>query len=90
MQSQGMDVDALRAIFRAEVDKLPAYTGVTGSDGSFNLIRINRTIEPDLSDQARHQAFSGQLKQMLVQEEITSYQTGLRQRYDVKIREESY
>ncbi|MCW5597877.1 MAG: SurA N-terminal domain-containing protein [Nitrosomonas sp.] len=90
MQSQGMDVDALRAIFRAEVDKLPAYTGVAGSDGSFNLIRINRTIEPDLSDQTRHQAFSGQLKQMLVQEEITSYQTGLRQRYDVKIREESY
>ncbi|HBZ30172.1 MAG TPA: peptidylprolyl isomerase [Nitrosomonas nitrosa] len=90
MQSQGMDVDALRAIFRAEVDKLPAYTGVAGSDGSFNLIRINRTTEPDLSDQARYQAFSGQLKQMLVQEEITSYQTGLRQRYDVKIREESY
>ncbi|CAE6514401.1 Peptidylprolyl isomerase [Nitrosomonas nitrosa] len=90
MQSQGMDVDALRAIFRAEVGKLPAYTGVAGSDGSFNLIRINRTTEPDLSDQARYQAFSGQLKQMLVQEEITSYQTGLRQRYDVKIREESY
>lgn len=90
MQPQGMDMDTLRAIFHTEIDRLPTYTGITGSDGSFNLIRINRVIEPDFSDKARYQVFRDQLKQMLVQEELSSYQVGLRQRYNVKIREESY
>lgn len=90
MQPQGIDIDSLRTIFKAETDKLPAYAGATGPDGKFNLIRINRVIEPDSSDNTKHQAFSNQLKQMLVQEELSSYQLGLRQRYDVKIREESY
>lgn len=90
MQPQGMEIDTLRAVFQTEIDKSPAYTGVMGSDGSFNLVRINRVIEPTSLDKAQHQVFSNQLKQMIVQEELSSYQLGLRQRYDVKIREESY
>jgi peptidyl-prolyl cis-trans isomerase D len=80
----------LRAISQTESDKLPAYTGVAGSDRSFSLIRINRIIEPASLDKDQYQVFSNQLKQMIVQEELSSYQLGLRQRYDVKIREESY
>ena len=90
MQPQGLELDTLRAISQTESDKLPAYTGVTGSDGSFSLIRINRIIEPASLDKDQYQVFSNQLKQMIVQEELSSYQLGLRQRYDVKIREESY
>ncbi|MDV6344976.1 SurA N-terminal domain-containing protein [Nitrosomonas sp. Is37] len=90
MRPQGMEIDTLRTIFQTEIGKLPAYTGITGSDGSFNLIRINRVIEPVSLDKAQYQVFSNQLKQMIVQEELSSYQLGLRQRYDVKIREESY
>lgn len=90
MQPQGLEIETLRAISQTESDKLPAYTGVTGSDGSFSLIRINRIIEPASLDKDQYQVFSNQLKQMIVQEELSSYQLGLRQRYDVKIREESY
>ncbi|MCO6429199.1 SurA N-terminal domain-containing protein [Nitrosomonas communis] len=90
MQSQGMNIGALRTIFQTETDKLPAYTGVAGSDGVFNLIRINRVIEPASSDKAQYQVIENQLRQMLVQEELSSYQLGLRQRYDVKIQEEGY
>lgn len=90
MQPQGLEIETLRAISQAESDKLPAYTGVTESDGSFSLIRINRIIEPASLDKDQYQVFSNQLKQMIVQEELSSYQLGLRQRYDVKIREESY
>ncbi len=35
MQPQGLDIDTLRAIFQTEIDKLPAYTGIMGSDGKF-------------------------------------------------------
>jgi peptidyl-prolyl cis-trans isomerase D len=90
MQPQGLEIETLRAISQTESDKLPAYTGVTGSDGSFSLIRINRIIEPASLDKSQFQVFSNQLKQIIVQEELSSYQLGLRQRYDVKIREESY
>ncbi|SDY19463.1 SurA N-terminal domain-containing protein [Nitrosomonas sp. Nm58] len=92
MQPQGIDIGILRTIFQTEIDKLPVYTGIVGSDGNFNLIRINRVIEPISSDKdkAQYQALANQLKQMLVQEELSSYQLGLRQRYDVKIQEESY
>src|SRR5690606_3631244 len=68
MQSQGMNIGALRTIFQTETDKLPAYTGVAGSDGVFNLIRINRVIEPASSDKAQYQVIENQLRQMLVQE----------------------
>ena len=90
MQSQGLDIETLRAIFQADVTQLPAYVGVTGLQGKYNLVRINQVIEPDAADQAKLQNFGGQLKQMVLQEEIAAYQASLRQRYSVKIRPESY
>lgn len=90
MQSQGLDIETLRAIFQADVTQLPAYVGVTGLQGKYNLVRINQVIEPDAADQAKLQNFSGQLKQMVLQEEMAAYQASLRQRYSVKIRPESY
>lgn len=90
MQSQGLDIETLRAIFQADVTQLPAYVGVTGLQGKYNLVRINQVIEPDAADQAKLQNFGGQLKQMVLQEEIAAYQASLRQRYSVQIKPESY
>ncbi len=90
MQSQGLDIETLRAIFQADVTQLPAYVGVTNLQGKYNLVRINQVIEPDAADKEKLQSFSGQLKQMLLQEELAAYQASLRQRYSVKIRPESY
>ena len=90
MQSQGLDIETLRAIFQADVTQLPAYVGVTGLQGKYNLVRINQVIEPDAADQAKLQNFGGQLKQMVLQEEIAAYQASLRQRYSVQIKRESY
>ncbi len=90
MQSQGLDIETLRAIFQADVTQLPAYIGVTSLQGKYNLVRINQVIEPDVADKEKLQSFSGQLKQMLLQEELAAYQASLRQRYSVKIRPESY
>ena len=90
MQSQGLDIETLRAIFQADVTQLPTYVGVTNLQGKYNLVRINQVIEPDAADKEKLQSFSGQLKQMLLQEELAAYQASLRQRYSVKIRPESY
>ncbi len=90
MQSQGLDHEALRAIFRVEVtNKLPAYTGTVNPEGGFNLIRISKVIEPAVAEETKVNNFSKQLQQMITQEEMSSYLTALRQQYDVKIKQEN-
>lgn len=70
---------------------MPTYTGVENSQGGFTLVRINRVIEPDMAaiieDESKYNSFSKQLQQMLTQEETASYLRGLRQRYDVSIKQ---
>lgn len=85
MQPQGLDHEVLRAIFRAEVDELPAYVGAVKPEGGFNLIRISKVIEPDSDEKTTPENFAKQLQQMITQEEISSYLAAIRQRYDVKI-----
>lgn len=93
IESQGLDSSVLQAVFKKELtEETPAYTGVGNPQGGFTLIRINRVIEPDMTalieDESKYRSFSKQLQQMLTQEEMASYFAGLRQRYDISIRQE--
>ena len=90
MQSQGLDHETLRAIFRAETNNFPVYTGVANPNGGFNLIRISKVIEPESSDTAKFGNFTKQLQQMITQEEMSSYLAALRQRYDVRIKQDNF
>lgn len=90
MQSRGLDHDTLRAIFRAETGHLPVYTGSVDPQGGFNLIRISKVIEPETADKAKAENFTKQLEQMIAQEEMASYLTALRQRYDVKVKQDGF
>jgi len=44
-QGLGLDAATLNAIFRADTRKLPAYTGLTASDGSYRVVRITRVLD---------------------------------------------
>lgn len=90
MQPQGLDHEALRAIFRADVDELPVYTGVVNPEGGFDLIQISRVIEPEPDEKATLENFTKQLKQMITQEEMSSYLAAIRQRHDVRIKQNSF
>ncbi|MER2510892.1 MAG: SurA N-terminal domain-containing protein [Nitrosomonas ureae] len=90
MQPQELNHDALGAIFRAEVDELPAYVGVVEPEGGFNLIRISKVIEPEPDEKIASENFAKQLQQMITQEEVSSYLAAIRQRYDVKIKQNSF
>jgi peptidyl-prolyl cis-trans isomerase D len=91
IESQGIDSSVMQAIFKKELTEIPAFTGIGNPQGGFTLIRINHVIEPDMAalieDESKYRSFSKQLQQMLTQEETASYLTGLRQRYDVSIRQ---
>lgn len=91
IDSQGVDSSVMQAIFKKELTEIPAFTGIENPQGGYTLIRINHVIEPDMAalieDESKYRSFSKQLQQMLTQEETASYLTGLRQRYDVSIRQ---
>lgn len=90
IQSQGLDQETLRAIFRAETNNLPAFTGTANPKGGFNLIRINKVVEPESVEKTKLDNFTRQLQQMITQEEMSSYLAAVRQRYDVKVKQDNF
>lgn len=90
MQSQGLDHETLRAIFRAETNNLPVFTGTANPKGGFNLIRINKVAEPKSVEKTKLDNFTRQLQQMITQEEMSSYLAAVRQRYDVKVKQNNF
>lgn len=90
MQSQDFNQDTIREIFKADVSVLPAYIGIENPQGEYILIRISKVIEPDVMTTDSRTNFNRQLQQMMAQEETTAYLNGLRQRYDVVVKRDSY
>ncbi len=90
MQSQGLDHEVLRAIFRAETKVLPIYLGTINPTGGYDLIRINKVIDPEAADDAAMASFGGQLQQMITQEEMFSYLSLLRKKYEVKVKQDAF
>ncbi len=89
MQSQDMNSEELRAVFKADIKELPAYIGLESPDG-FTLLRISRIIEPSAMEKEKLDIFKKQLQQMITQEETVAYLSGLRKQYDVKINQDGF
>jgi peptidyl-prolyl cis-trans isomerase D len=86
MQRSDLSEPVLRAIFRANVQTLPVFTGAEDPGGGFQLVRINRVTEPpEVSAEARKSA-AEQLRRLLGQEQLTDYITAMKQRVEVKIK----
>ncbi len=47
-----LDASGLKAVFSANTDKLPAYTGFAQPDGSYRIVRISRVMEESTPDPA--------------------------------------
>jgi len=90
MQPQGMEPETLRAVFNANTDALPVYAGVANPKGGFSLIRINRVVEPESAEKTKLDSFAKQLQQMITQEEMSAYLAAIRQRYDVKVKQDNF
>ncbi|MCC6923293.1 MAG: SurA N-terminal domain-containing protein [Nitrosomonas sp.] len=90
MQSQDLNQDTIREIFKTDASTLPAYVGIANPEGGYSLIRISKIIEPKAVAEDNRTNFSRQLQQMMAQEETAAYLNGLRQRYDVIVKRDSY
>ena len=82
---QVLDPDALKAIFRADTGKLPAYVGVELRGRGYGIYRISRVIDAPPVDAARAKALQEQLVRQAAQEDAIAYIASLRNAAKIEI-----
>lgn len=70
--------DALKAIFRADISKLPVYLGVELRDRGYGLYRISRVIDAPPADDASEKSMREQLARQAAQQDYAAYLASLR------------
>ncbi len=86
---KGLTEPVLRALFRADASKLPAYAGVEGQQGGYILLRITRVDEPANVPEEKRKAVADSMRQVLGQEELTAYIASLKQQAKISINKEA-
>ncbi|SBT10200.1 PpiC-type peptidyl-prolyl cis-trans isomerase [Candidatus Accumulibacter aalborgensis] len=76
---------ALKAIFNADVQKLPAYVGAEVDGGNYMLYKIVKVSHPESVDDGRRKALQREYGTTLAQQDFAAYLAGLRQRYKINI-----
>ncbi|MBK7677414.1 MAG: SurA N-terminal domain-containing protein [Candidatus Accumulibacter sp.] len=76
---------ALKAIFKADVDKLPVYVGAEVGGGNYMLYKIEAVSHPERIDDNRRQALQREYGAIVGQEDFAGYVAGLRQQYKIDI-----
>ncbi len=74
-QAPSVPSEGLKAVFRANVSKLPAYAGANTADG-YRLYRINKVTNVDASSHVEQ--MRGDLRRLIAQEEIRAYLENLK------------
>jgi len=77
---------ALQAIFKVDVSKLPAYTGVEfPNNGGYALYKIMKVGQPASLDEGKRKVLQKEYTTLAAQEEFAAYLTALRSRYKVEV-----
>ena len=74
----------MQALFKADVQSLPAYVGA-GDDGSYLLYKIVKVSHPEKIDEKARQGMQREYSALVAQEELAAYLAGLRTRYKINI-----
>ena len=75
---------ALQAIFKADVQKLPAYVGVSTGD-AYSLYKITKVIQPETVNENQLKALRTEYASIVAQEDLSAYLSSLRSRYKIDI-----
>ena len=75
---------ALQAIFKADVQKLPAYVGVSTGD-AYSLYKITKVIQAETVNENQLKALRTEYASIVAQEDLSAYLSSLRSRYKIDI-----
>lgn len=84
MQGGDIPLPALKAVFRADVEKLPAYAGAE-IDGGYVIYKIVKVNQSDKVDVEMRKNLQRQFDSIIAQEDLSAYLTSLRSRYKISI-----
>jgi len=82
---EGITGVVLDAVMKADVNRLPAYTGVDVPQQGYAVYRIAKVMQPATTDAARRQAEERQIAGIVAQQEAAAYVEALKQKAKVKL-----
>ena len=74
----------VQAIFKADVQKLPAYTGASVG-GSYMHYKVLKVTQPEKIDEARRKGLQNEYASIIAQEDLSAYLSSIRSRYKIVI-----
>ncbi len=86
---KGIPVEALRQAFKTDVSKVPAYSGAEASGGGYTLVRVSKLVEAGEGAKDKQNAIAQTLRQVAGQAELAAYLASLKQKSEVKIRQDA-
>jgi len=85
LQGRQVPPAAMQVIFKADVQKLPAYVGVEVGGGNYMLYKIMKVSPPEKIDDNKRKVLQRDYSTMVAQEDFAGYLAGLRARYKIDI-----
>ncbi|MGA0023819.1 MAG: SurA N-terminal domain-containing protein [Burkholderiales bacterium] len=85
---KGIPGEVLRQAFKADVSKLPVYSG-TEAGGGYTLVRVSKVQEAAAGDKEKQNAIAQTLRQVAGQAELAAYLASLKQKTSVSIRKDA-
>ncbi len=84
----GYGATVLSEVFRIDPARLPAYAGVETGEGKFVVLKVTRVVDDAAIEADKRKAFKEQLRQLVGQEELSAYVSGLKARADIKVQKD--
>ncbi|MES2561481.1 MAG: peptidylprolyl isomerase [Pseudomonadota bacterium] len=84
-EPKGLAEPVLRQVFKTDVGKLPAYTGLEAPGGGYMLVKVTRVVNPEKLDRAQQKSLSEGLAQVTGEEQFNAYLAGLKQKAKIKL-----
>jgi peptidyl-prolyl cis-trans isomerase D len=75
---------ALRAIFKADVRKLPAYV-IADTGEAYTLFKITQVVSPEKIDDEQLKSLKEEYANIVAQEDLSTYLSSLRSRYRIDV-----
>ena len=85
MESRQLPPSLAKAVFTADVAKLPAYTGAEVPGQGYVLVKISKLEAGQALDEAKKKGLTEQLQRIAAKEDFQAYLSALRSRYKVEI-----
>jgi peptidyl-prolyl cis-trans isomerase D len=87
---KGLPETVVRQAFKADVSKLPSYTGLELPDLGFVLLRVSRVEDTQKVDVAQQKSITEELGKMLGEEQFSAYVASLKQKTKIKLDKEQF